>query len=190
VNFKNTVIIMTSNIGAEHIDRMSNFGFSADRGEEAQYTQAKDKVMDSLKSFFRPEFLNRLDEIITFDLLSEAVIGKIVELQVAEVTERLAKKEIKLSVTKDVLQYLAKEGYDPKFGARPLRRVIQSKILTPVANMMVGEGMLQGGTVKVSLKNDELDFDIKKKARTNLKQPTDKKPGAKKTTKKKAKVSA
>ncbi|MFW6210341.1 MAG: ATP-dependent Clp protease ATP-binding subunit [Patescibacteria group bacterium] len=164
VNFKNTVIIMTSNIGAEHIDRMSNFGFALDRGEEAQYTQAKDKVMDSLREYFRPEFLNRLDEIVIFDLLTPEVLAEIVDLQIEEVQNRLAKKEIQLSVTKEVKQYLAREGYDPKFGARPLRRVIQSKILTPVANMMVGEGMLQGGTVKVSLKkdSDELAFDIKK----------------------------
>ena len=87
-----------------------------------------------------------------------------------------AKKEIKLTVNKEVSSYLAKEGYDPKFGARPLRRLIQSKILTPIANMMVGEGMLQGGTVKVTMKKDELDFDIKKKSRTNLK----KKPATKK----------
>ena len=152
---------MTSNIGAEHIDRMSNFGFTADSSETAQYSQAKDKVMDSLKNFFRPEFVNRLDEIIVFDLLSPEALREIVDLQVDEVQKRLAKKEIKLSVTKDVMEYLAKEGYDPKFGARPLRRVIQSKILTPVANMMVGEGMLQSGTVKVSMKNNELSFDIK-----------------------------
>lgn len=189
VNFKNTVIIMTSNIGAEHIDRMSNFGFTVEKGDAAQYTQAKDKVMDSLKNFFRPEFLNRLDEIITFDLLDEKAIAKIVELQVAEVVERLEKKEIKLSVTKDVMKYLAKEGYDPKFGARPLRRVIQSKILTPVANMMVGEGMLQGGVVKVGIIEGELDFDIKKKARTNIKKPVTKKV-AKKTDKKKVKATA
>lgn len=163
VNFKNTVIIMTSNIGAEHIDRMSSFGFTSDHGEEAQYTQAKDKVIDSLKQYFRPEFLNRLDEIITFDLLSQDAISKIVEIQVAEVATRLEKKEISLTLSSEVKEYLVKEGYDPKFGARPLRRLIQSKILTPVANMMVGEGMLQGGTVKVSMKKGELDFDIKKK---------------------------
>ena len=179
----------SSNIGAEHIDRMSNFGFTSDKGDVAQYTQAKDKVIDSLKNFFRPEFLNRLDEIITFDLLSEESIAQIVELQVAEVVERLEKKEIKLSISKEVMKYLAKEGYDPKFGARPLRRVIQSKILTPIANMMVGEGMLQGGVVKVGMKEGELEFDIKKKARTNLKKPAAAKT-VKKATKKKAKVSA
>ncbi len=175
VNFKNTVIIMTSNIGSEHIDRMSNFGFAVDHGHTAQFTQAKEKVLESLKQFFRPEFLNRLDEIITFEILSPETISQIVDLQVAEVVKRLAKKEIVLSVSKEVCEFLAKEGYDPKFGARPLRRIIQSKILTPVANMMVGEGMLQGGTVKVTLKKGELDFEIKKKQRTNLKRPAVKK---------------
>ena len=164
VNFRNTVIIMTSNIGAEHIDRMSNFGFSAvtEKGEAAQYVQAKGKVMESLKHFFRPEFLNRLDEIIVFDILSAETIRSIVTLQVEDVRKRLEKKEIALSVTDEVLDYLAREGYDPKFGARPLKRVIQSKILTPVANMMVGEGMLQRGAVKVSMKKDELQFDVKR----------------------------
>ena len=187
VNFKNTVIIMTSNIGAEHIDRMSNFGFALERGDAAQYVQAKDKVIESLKNHFRPEFLNRLDEIITFDLLTRDVISSIVDIQVAEVIERLEKKEIKLALSKEVREYLATEGFDPKLGARPLRRIIQSKILTPLANMMVGEGMLQGGTVKVTMKKDELDFDVKKKARTNLK----KKPVAKKApVKKKTPVAA
>jgi ATP-dependent Clp protease ATP-binding subunit ClpC len=170
VNFKNSVIIMTSNIGAEHIDRMSNFGFSTDHGASAQFIQAKDKVMDSLKNFFRPEFLNRLDETIIFDLLSPEVIGSIVEIQVADVVKRLLKKEIILSVSPEAMKYIAKEGYDPKFGARPLKRVIQSKILTPIANMMVGEGMMQGGTVNVGLdKEGKLSFDIKKKARASKK---------------------
>ena len=163
VNFRNTVIIMTSNIGAEHIDRMSNFGFATDKGEQAQYTQAKEKVQETLKQFFRPEFLNRLDEIVIFDILSTETIRDIVKIQVGEVERRLAKKDIMLTVSSDVLDYLAAEGYDPKFGARPLKRVIQSRILTPVANMMVGEGMLQGGTVKVSMKKGELSFDIKKR---------------------------
>ncbi len=165
VNFKNTVIIMTSNIGAEHIDRMSNFGFTNERDDASQYVQAKDKVMDSLKNYFRPEFLNRLDEIIIFDILSQETIRSIVEMQVEEVVKRLEEKDIKLSINKDVYDYLAEEGYDPKFGARPLKRVIQSKILTPVASEMVGQGMLKGGTVKVGLKKStkELTFDVKKK---------------------------
>ncbi len=165
INFRNTVIIMTSNIGAEHIDRMSNFGFATDRGAVAQYSQAKEKVLESLKHFFRPEFLNRLDETIIFDILSPETIRSIVSIQINEVMERLRRKEIALSVSDAVLDYLAKEGYDPKFGARPLKRVIQSKILTPVATMMVGEGMLRGGTVRVEMKKDELSFEVKKRAR-------------------------
>ncbi len=163
VNFKNTVIIMTSNIGAEHIDKMSKFGFSNITDDQGQYARTKDKVMESLKQFFRPEFLNRLDEIIIFDILSRETIREIVTMQVELVRERLAQKEIELSVTNDVLEYLAHEGYDPKFGARPLKRLIQSKILTPVASMMVSEGMLQGGTVSVSMKGTEFAFDVKKK---------------------------
>jgi ATP-dependent Clp protease ATP-binding subunit ClpB len=172
VNFKNSVIIMTSNIGSEHIDKMSNFGFTHDHGANAQYMQAKDKVMESLKNFFRPEFINRLDEIITFDLLTPEVIADIVQIQMKDVIKRLAKKEIKLAVAEEVMAYIAKEGYDPKFGARPLRRVIQTKILTPIANMMVGEGMMQGGTVKVTMKKDVLDFEIKKKARAKSETTT------------------
>lgn len=170
VNFKNTVIIMTSNIGAEHIDRMSKFGFMSHSDEATQYAQAKDKVTESLKNFFRPEFLNRLDEIIIFDILSRETIRNIVSLQVAVVTERLAQKDIVLTVSPEAMDYIAKEGYDPKFGARPLKRVIQSKILTPVASMMISEGMLQGGTVAVSMKKDELVFDIKKKGKQETKR--------------------
>lgn len=169
VNFRNTVVIMTSNIGAEHIDRMSNFGFSFERDEASQYLLAKDKVNESLKQFFRPEFLNRLDEIITFDILSPQTIRKIVNIQIEEVVQRLRRKEIALSVSEAVLDYLAKEGYDPKFGARPLRRVIQSKILTPVATMMVNQGMLRGGTVRVDMKKDEVVFEVKKKASARTK---------------------
>ncbi|MBX2866729.1 AAA family ATPase [Candidatus Kaiserbacteria bacterium] len=162
VNFKNTVIIMTSNIGAEHIDKMSKFGFS-NKGQDEQYDVAKDKVMESLKGYFRPEFLNRLDEIIIFDILSQKTIREIVGLQIDIVRERLEQKDIKLIISAPVLDYLAEKGYDPKFGARPLKRVIQSQILTPVASMMVGQGMLQGGTVSISVKKGELAFDVKKK---------------------------
>jgi ATP-dependent Clp protease ATP-binding subunit ClpB len=119
--------------------------------------------MESLKNHFRPEFLNRLDEIIVFDILGTETIRTIVEMQVEDVRARLAEKDIALSVSTEVLDYLAKEGYDPKFGARPLKRVIQSKILTPVASMMVGEGMLRGGSVAVTMRKGELAFDVKKK---------------------------
>jgi len=169
VNFRNTVIILTSNIGAEFIDRMSSFGFTSDHSENASYDQAKDKVTESLKQYFRPEFLNRLDEIIVFDILSPEVIRDIVSIQMEEVVERLTRNDIELSVTDAAMDYLAKKGYDPKFGARPLKRVIQSQVLTPVAGMMVEEGVLAGGCVKVDLKKDELVFEVKKKKKAATK---------------------
>jgi len=163
VNFKNAIIIMTSNLGAEHIDKMSRLGFTEDTGEKAQYAHSKDKVMKTLRDFFRPEFLNRLDEIILFDILSEKAIKEIVTMQVEIVEKRLADKKIKLQFTPAALTYLAKKGYNPQYGARPLKRLIQSKVLTPIATMMVSEGMMKGGAVRVGVKGEEFTFDVTKK---------------------------
>jgi len=174
VNFKNTVIILTSNIGAEHIDRMSRMGFNVDTSEMGDYEHAKSKVMDSLKEFFRPEFLNRLDEIILFDILSAEVVKEIAKLQIDIVVKRLEQKEITLTVTKEVINWLAKEGYDPHYGARPMKRLIQNKILTPVASMIVTNGVREGGAVAVSMKKGEIGFDVRKgrgKARPSKVKP-------------------
>ncbi|MFA5876881.1 MAG: AAA family ATPase [Candidatus Paceibacterota bacterium] len=166
VNFKNSIIILTSNIGAEFIDKMSSFGFSSANGSDvAEYAIAKEKVMGRLKDYFRPEFLNRLDEIIVFNILSVEAIKNIVDMQVKIVEERLATKDIKLAIHPEVYAYLAKEGYSPQYGARPLKRLIQSKILTPVASFMVSRGVMQGGTVSVSMKGNEFVFDVVKSAR-------------------------
>jgi ATP-dependent Clp protease ATP-binding subunit ClpB len=162
INFKNTVIILTSNIGAEHIDRMSRIGFNADTSAKADYEHAKSRVMDSLKDFFRPEFLNRLDEIILFNILSPEVVREIAEMQIAIVVKRLAERDIELTVSKEVVEYLAKEGYDPHYGARPMKRLIQNKILTPVASMIVTSGVKEGGVVTVGMRKDEITFDVKK----------------------------
>ncbi len=162
VNFKNSIIILTSNIGAQYIDRMSRMGFSADTSDAGDYNHAKSKVMDSLKDFFKPEFLNRLDEIIMFNILSPEVVRKIVKLQIDVVVKRLEQKEIKLTVSKEVMDWLAKEGYDPHYGARPMKRLIQNKILTPVASMIVTNGVREGGRVAVSMKKGQISFDVKK----------------------------
>lgn len=162
VNFKNSVIILTSNIGAEHIDRMSRLGFNTDTSDEATYEHAKSRVMDSLKDFFRPEFLNRLDEILLFNILKPDVVRDIARMQIEIVVKRLLQRDIMLSVTDEVTEYLAKEGYDPHYGARPMKRLIQNKILTPVASMLVTNGVKEGGTVSVSIKNGEVVFDVKK----------------------------
>lgn len=164
VNFKNTIIILTSNIGAEYMDRMVNIGFGHSSKEDgAQYDAVKDKVMDSLKNHFRPEFLNRLDDIIIFDVLNKETLGKIVEKQVTEVVERLGGKRITLSLDPAVREWLAEKGYNPQYGARPLKRAIQDKILTPIATLMISQGIMEGGTVTVSMKGDEPHFEVKKR---------------------------
>ncbi len=166
VNFKNSIVILTSNIGAEFIDKMSSFGFSAVTGDDkSEYEQVKEKVMSGLKNHFRPEFLNRLDEIILFNILSQEAIREIVKMQVAIVINRLKTKDITLEVSPEVYDYLAQQGYNPQYGARPLKRLIQSKILTPVASFMVDRGVMEGGMVKVILKEDEFVFDVVKSAR-------------------------
>ena len=167
VNFKNTVIIMTSNIGAQYIQKMEKIGFvkNSENVEKENYDEAKEKVMASLKDFFRPEFLNRVDDIILFDILSKESIEQIVKIQVDIIVARLKTKDISLIVSPDVMTYLAKEGYNPQYGARPLKRLIQNKILTPVASLMISQGVTKGGTITVGLKNGEFTFDVKKKKR-------------------------
>jgi ATP-dependent Clp protease ATP-binding subunit ClpA len=112
--------------------------------------------------------LNRLDEIIIFNILSPDAIKAIVDMQVKIVKDRLASKEISLVINPEVYTYLAKEGYNPQYGARPLKRLIQSKILTPVASFMVSNGVMEGGTVTIGLKQGtegEFTFDVTKSAR-------------------------
>jgi len=162
VNFKNTIIILTSNVGSKHIDKMQTLGFS--QGTQAdEYEKAKQKVKSDLRDHFKPEFLNRLDEIVLFNVLDEAAMKQIVEIQMDEVKERLRQKDIELALTQPVKQYLAEEGYNPEYGARPLKRVIESQILTPVANLMVSRGIFEGGKVKVHLRDGEPEFDVEEK---------------------------
>jgi len=169
VNFRNTVIIMTSNIGSQHIEKMEKLGFASPGATDAKnYIQTKEKVMSSLKDHFRPEFLNRLDDIIVFDILSPEAIKEIVTIQVAEVVKRLAEKGIELVLQPEAYEYLAKEGYNPQYGARPLKRLIQNKILTPVAKLIIGQELNKGGIITVGVKTvagkeSEFTFDLKKK---------------------------
>ena len=162
VNFKNTVIIMTSNIGAQFIDKMEQIGFATSDGKTDEYNLVKEKVLVSLKDHFRPEFLNRVDDIIVFDILTEDAIRKIVDIQIKQIEERMNIKEIKLEVSDQALNYLGKEGYNPQYGARPLKRLIQNKILNKIASLIISQEIVKGGTVSVGLKNNELTFDIKK----------------------------
>ena len=163
VNFRNTIIILTSNIGAQFIDKMEKVGFAvSDKNKILEYEEAKNKVTAALKDYFRPEFLNRLDEIIIFDILSQEAVSKIVEIQLRQVEERLITKGISLAVEPTVYSYLAKEGYSPQYGARPLKRLIQNKILNPVASLIISKGLDRGGTVSLSMKSGDIHFEVRK----------------------------
>jgi ATP-dependent Clp protease ATP-binding subunit ClpB len=165
VNFRNTVIIMTSNIGAQHIEKMEKLGFAknSDNHDRDNYSEAKNKINSALKDYFRPEFLNRVDDIMIFDILSMESIRKIVEIQVSQIVKRLADKQIDLVLSPAVYDYLAKEGYNPQYGARPLKRLIQTKILTPVANLLISQEVSKGGKILVDYKADKFSFEVKKK---------------------------
>ncbi len=161
VNFKNTVIIMTSNIGSEMImemGRTGDFGFSdgVKKTGKQKEDKMKEKIMESLRERFKPEFLNRVDEIIMFHPLDEKQIRSIVDLQLEIVARRLEEKKIKLDVSKKAKDWLAGKGYDPNLGARPLKRVIQTELLDPLA-MQIIEGKVEGGKkIKVEVEKGKL----------------------------------
>jgi len=141
VNFKNTIIIMTSNLGTEIMQEYHGLGFAHDSEgstrESRDRKEAESKVMEALRKHFRPEFLNRLDEIIIFGSLKKSDIEKIVDLQLELVKDRLAKKNIKLKVSADLKDFIVKKGFDPIYGARPLKRAIQNLILNPLAQKIL-----------------------------------------------------
>ncbi len=168
VNFKNTIIILTSNIGSNFIEKMESLGFTNSKKNE--YAETKEKVLASLKDHFRPEFLNRLDDTIVFDILSMEVIRHIVDLKINVIRERLRGKNIELEISQDALSYLAREGYNPHYGARPLGRLIQNKILNPIASFIISKGVKKGDTVNVILKDNDLIIEMnKKKIKSNFK---------------------
>ncbi|MAQ77061.1 type VI secretion system ATPase TssH [Candidatus Campbellbacteria bacterium] len=162
VDFKNTIIIMTSNIGSHHIQKMQSIGFSNNEASDT-YSDTKKKVKETLKDFFRPEFLNRLDEIVVFDTLSEEVIAEIVEKELAIVAERLKEKEITVSFNKKLVKHLAETGFDPQYGARPLKRVIQNKLLNTLALKMIKKEIPENSKITIDYKDDEVV--IKKQAK-------------------------
>ncbi|MGC9611053.1 MAG: AAA family ATPase [Minisyncoccia bacterium] len=147
VNFKNAVIILTSNVGSEYFREMSGLGFkSGDDSKEFERKEEKfrDGVMNALRETFKPEFLNRLDETIIFNALTPATVGKIVDIQIEEVNRRLAEKGITLNIKPEVKKYLVENGFDPDFGARPVKRLIQKVIVDALADKIV-RGLLKDG---------------------------------------------
>ena len=146
VNFKNTVIIMTSNIGSQHI-------LDADNAEQREAL-----VLDALRGHFRPEFLNRVDETVIFDRLSATDLRKIVDIQVARLTQRLAAQKLTLELTDEAKTLLAFEGYDPVYGARPLKRIIQRQLLDPLSLELLEGKFHEGETIRVDAHEGKLAF--------------------------------
>ena len=172
VNFKNTVIIMTSNIGAEFINKSTQIGFGS--GDvDALYEKAKGKIQEKLKEYFRPEFLNRLDDIIVFNVLSQEIVKSIVDIQLELVRKRLAQKNISITLTPAAMQFLAERGYDPNYGARPLKRVIQDKVLNPIAEFIIARKIDEGGELSLdkALNKDDLTIVITKSGKKRSKIP-------------------
>ncbi len=163
VDFRNTILIMTSNIGAELIQREGTLGFAVteDATKKAQidYQAMKDKVLSQLKQTFRPEFLNRIDAVIVFHPLTPEHVRQIVDLELKRIRKQLAEQQIRLEVTDNAKDLLAKRGYDRQFGARPLRRIIQNLIEDPLAEAILAGRFKPGSTVRIDVRDDLLTIE-------------------------------
>lgn len=162
VNFKNTVIILTSNVGSDYFRELSALGFSSKGKEElsrSREDQFKEKVHEALRDTFRPEFLNRLDEIIMFNVLTPNDIGTIVDIQLGKLAERLKIKGIAVTIKPAVRAYLVEHGFDPDFGARPIKRLIQKTIVDALADRIIRGGITDGKRISISLgKSDRVEI--------------------------------
>jgi ATP-dependent Clp protease ATP-binding subunit ClpC len=166
VDFKNTVLIMTSNLGTRDIAKGATLGFTARPDAKVDYERMQSKVMDELKRHFRPEFLNRIDEVIVFHQLSREQVKSIVDLMMRRVVEQLKSKDIAMELTEAAKDLLAEKGYDPALGARPLRRTIQRLVEDPLSEKLLWKEFTAGQMVVVDAENGEIAF-------RSLDQPTD-----------------
>jgi len=157
VDFKNTVIIMTSNIGAELLRKQGSIGFKS-QTEDATYQGMKDKLLEEVKKTFKPEFLNRVDDIIVFRSLTKEDLEKIVTLEIKEVEGRLKEQNITIELTKEAKDFLIEKGFDKTFGARPLKRTIQRFLEDPLAEEIIKGNFKKGGKVVATAKADHLEF--------------------------------
>jgi ATP-dependent Clp protease ATP-binding subunit ClpC len=159
VDFKNTIIIMTSNLGTRDIQKGPAIGFAARPDEKLTYEKMKDRVMEELKRSFRPEFLNRIDEVIVFHSLSREDVKNIVDLMMKRVREQLKSKDLDIELSDAVKELLAEKGYDPALGARPLRRTIQRMVEDPLSEKLLYREFRAGQTVIVDVQDGEITFE-------------------------------
>jgi ATP-dependent Clp protease ATP-binding subunit ClpC len=158
VDFRNTIMIMTSNVGAELIRKTGAIGFKNQK-EEVTYQDMKDKLLEEVKRTFKPEFLNRIDDIIVFRPLVREDLVKIVEIELDHVAQRLKDQNIKLEISAEAKDFLVEKGFDPVFGARPLKRTIQRFLEDPLASEIISKRFKDGAVIKVCRKNEELTFE-------------------------------
>ena len=168
VDFRNAIIVMTSNLGSDLIRRENTIGFNLKsddaKTEEQAYQRMKDKVLEEVKRFFRPEFLNRIDSTVVFHSLNRAHILNIVSLQLKEVEKQLLDKHISLEVTDEAKVYLAEKGYDPDFGARPLRRLIQDVVEDQLSEEILSGRLNEGDVAHVDIQDGEIVVGVEAKA--------------------------
>jgi ATP-dependent Clp protease ATP-binding subunit ClpC len=160
VNFRNTIILMTSNVGSETIKRQSTLGFSP-ISDESSYEKMRDKILDESKKTFRPEFLNRLDDVIVFRALTKPDLIQILNLEVGKVLERLKAKNIKLELDGKAKDFLVEKGYDPQYGARPMRRAVERFLEDPLAEEILRGHLHEGDPILVTTDKDKLAFNQK-----------------------------
>ena len=163
IDFKNTIIIMTSNAGAENIVSPKSLGFSSGMTEQQNHEEMKGKVMDEVKRIFKPEFINRIDDIVVFHVLGKEQIAQIVDIMIANVNKRIM-EQMKLSIELDdaARQWLVDKGYDSKYGARPLRRTIQNEVEDVLAERILMGKVHAGNKVKITVKDNKLNFTLKR----------------------------
>ncbi|MFQ5856721.1 MAG: ATP-dependent Clp protease ATP-binding subunit [Anaerolineae bacterium] len=165
VDFRNTILIMTSNVGAQQLNRQAALGFALPRDEQKQaeqeYQEMKEKVLNQLKRTFRPEFLNRIDKVLVFRPLTREDLREIVDIQIRLLAPRLDEQEITLEVTQAAKDLLAREGYDPEYGARPLRRAIMNLLEDPLSEGLLSGQFHQGDVVVADAVDDEITFEVK-----------------------------
>ena len=157
VNFRNTIILMTSNVGAETIRKGSSLGFSP-INDESSYEKMREKIMDEAKRMFRPEFLNRLDDIIVFRSLTKPDLVQILDLEIAKVMERLKHKKLQIILDEKAKDYLVEKGYDPTYGARPMRRAVERFLEDPLAEEILRGNLHEGEPVQVTTEDGKLRF--------------------------------
>jgi len=157
VDFRNTIILLTSNVGAESAKRSKSIGFN-NSDEDVDYEKMKELIMDEAKKAFRPEFLNRLDDVIVFHSLDKQALMKILDLEIIKVVERLEKKDINLVLDDKARDFLVKKGHDPEYGARPMRRAVERFMEDPLAEEILRDKLTEGQPIQVSSDEDKLTF--------------------------------